>query len=89
LKLDRERTILTRGDSVVRRARSFVVTPDTQVKQIRVARSQARQLVSNFCCPPLGNGSGIVGVVQSGTCDDSRVAGIPVQTGTRLLNIGG
>ena len=81
--------ILTRGDTVVRRARSFVVTPDTQVKQIRVARSQTRQLVNNFCCLPLGNGSGIVGVVQSGTADVSSAAGIPVQRGTRLLNIGG
>ena len=81
--------ILTRGDAVVGRARSLVVTPDTQVEQIRAARSQTRQLVSNVCCLPLGNGSGIVGVVQSGTADVSRVAGIPVQRGTRLLNIGG
>jgi len=80
---------LTRGDAVVGRARSLVVTLDTQVEQIRVARSQTRQLINNFCCLPLGNGSGIVGVVQSGTADVSRVAGIPVQRGTRLLNIGG
>jgi len=89
LKLDRERTILTRCDSVVRRARSFVVTPDTHVEQVRAARSQTRQLINNVCCLPLGNGSGTVGVVQSGTADVSRVAGIPVQRGTRLLNIGG
>jgi len=80
---------LTRGDAVVGRARSLVVTPDTQVEQIRAARSQTGQLINNFCCLPLGNGSGIVGVVQSGTVDVSRVAGIPVQRGTRLLNIGG
>ena len=81
--------ILTSGDAVVRRARSFVITPDTQVKQIRVTRSQTGQLVNNFCCLPLRNGSRSVGIIQIGTVDDSRVAGIPVQSGTRLLNIGG
>ena len=88
-RLNRERMILTSGDAVVRRARSFVETLDTQVKQIRVAWSQTGQLINNFCCLPLRNGSRSVGVIQSGTVDDIRVAGIPVQSGTRLLNIGG
>ena len=79
---------LTRSDSVVVWACSFVETLDTQVKHIRVSRSQTHQLVDYFCCLPLRNCRRNVDIRYNGATDDWCAAEIPVQHDAPLLNIG-
>ena len=80
--------ILTRGDSIVRGARCFVETPDTQIILVCVSWCQTGQPLGHFGCLPPRGGRRNIDVMHDWTVDDRRGTEIPVQRNTRLLNIG-